>query len=99
MGDRKSVEALQWVAYIVRTRNNITHAGNGRDVHLLGVEIVDVDGYSAETREVSEYLGCFWNGCQYMPNRHKPIGNTEVTLQCKYEEREAWFAENTRPCL
>ena len=26
MGDRQSVEALQWLAYIGRTRNNVTHA-------------------------------------------------------------------------
>jgi len=30
MRDRQSVEALQWLAYIGRTRNNITHAGNRR---------------------------------------------------------------------
>jgi hypothetical protein len=28
MGDRQSVEALQCLAYIGRTRNNITHADN-----------------------------------------------------------------------
>ena len=33
VGDRQSVEALQWLAYIGRTRNNVTHAGNGREVH------------------------------------------------------------------
>jgi hypothetical protein len=26
MGDRHSIEALQWLAYISRRRNNITHA-------------------------------------------------------------------------
>ena len=30
MGDNQSVEDLQWLLYIGRTRNNITHAGNGR---------------------------------------------------------------------
>ena len=59
IGDRHSVEALQWLAYIGRTKNNITHAGNGREVHLPGISSVKVDGYCAETREIFEYLGCF----------------------------------------
>ena len=59
MGDRQSVEALQWLAFISRKRNNITHARNGSEVHLPGVPNVKVDGFCAETREVFEYLGCF----------------------------------------
>ena len=81
MGDHQYVEALQWLACIGRMRNNITHAGNGRAVHLPGVPNMKVDGYCAETREVFEYLGCFWHGCQCTPNRHKPIGNTEETSE------------------
>ena len=63
MGDRLSVKPLQWLAYVGRTRNNVTHAGNGRDVHLAGVPNVKVDGYCQETNEVFEYLRCFWHGC------------------------------------
>ena len=37
MGDRQSVEALQWLAYIAQTRDDIIHGGNGREVHLPGV--------------------------------------------------------------
>ena len=44
IGDRQSVEALQGWTYIGRTRNNVTHAGNGREVHLPGVPNVKVDG-------------------------------------------------------
>jgi hypothetical protein len=62
MGDRQSVEALQWLAYNDQTRNNITHAGNGREVHFNGVPNVKVDGYCAETREVFEHQVCFWQG-------------------------------------
>ena len=58
----QSVEALQWLAYIGRTRNNVTHAGNGREVHLAGVPNVKVDGYCQNTNKVFEYLGCFWHG-------------------------------------
>jgi len=79
MGDRQSVEAHQWLTYIGRTRKNINNDGNGREVHLPGVPNVKVDGYCAETREDFQYLGCFWHGCRCMPNRHKPIGNTEET--------------------
>jgi len=54
MGDRQSVEALQWLAYIGGTRNNVSHAGNGSEVGLAGVPKVKVDGNSAETSEVFE---------------------------------------------
>jgi len=63
MGDRQSVEALQWLAYIGRTRKNITHASNGREVRLAEVPNVKVNGCCEETNEVFEYLGCFSHGC------------------------------------
>ena len=47
------------------------------------------DGYCAETREVFVYLGCFCHGFQCMPNRDKPIGNTDETLLSRYEETQA----------
>ena len=44
LGDRQSIEALQWLAYVGRTRNNVTHVGNGKYVRqgypvwkLLGI--------------------------------------------------------------
>jgi hypothetical protein len=37
IGDRQSIEALQWFSYIGQTRRIITHAGNGRKVHLAGL--------------------------------------------------------------
>ena len=52
MGDRQSVEALQWLAYIGLTRNNIVHAGNGREVHFDRLPHLKVDGYCRETNEV-----------------------------------------------
>ena len=54
MGDRQCVEALQWLAYIGLARNNIVHAGNGREVHLDRVQHVKVVGYCRETNEVFE---------------------------------------------
>jgi G:T-mismatch repair DNA endonuclease (very short patch repair protein) len=50
---------------------------------------VKVDGYSPKTQEVFEYLGCSWHGCLCMPNRHKPIGNTEETLLSMNDETKA----------
>ena len=67
MGDRLSVEVLQWLAYIGWTMNNITHAGNGSEVHLPRVTNAKVDGYCADTREVFEYLGCFGSGVNVCP--------------------------------
>jgi len=58
MGDRQSIEGLQWLAYIGRTRK-IIHAGNGREVHLAGVPHVKVDVYCRETNELLEHLVCF----------------------------------------
>jgi G:T-mismatch repair DNA endonuclease (very short patch repair protein) len=89
MGDRQYVEAVQWLAYIGRTRKNITHAGNGREVHLPRVPNLNVGGYCSETNEVFEYLGCFWYWCPCMPNRHRPIGNIDETLLSRYEETMA----------
>ena len=93
MGDRQSVEVLQWLPYMGRTRINVTHAGNGREVHLLRLRNVKVDGYFEETNDVFEYVGCFWHVCTCMPNRHKPIGNTEEILLSRYEETEARLKE------
>ena len=90
MGDRQSVEVLQWLAYIGQSRDNIIHVGNGREVHLDRLPHVKVDGYRRTTNEVFEYLGCFWHGCpSCMINRLKPIGKTTETLQGRYEESMA----------
>ena len=86
MGDRQTVEALQWLACIGQTRDDIINAVNGREVHLPWVPNVKVHGYSPKTKEIFEYLGCFWVGCPCMSNRHKPIGTTEGTLLTRYEE-------------
>jgi hypothetical protein len=43
MGDRQSIDGLQWLAYMERNRK-IIHAGNGREMHLTGVPNIKVDG-------------------------------------------------------
>jgi len=54
MGDRQSVEALQWLVYISRTRNNVIHASNGRVVHLAKVPNMKVEGCYPEINQVFE---------------------------------------------
>jgi hypothetical protein len=46
MGDRESVKALQWLAYIGQTKDNLIHAENGREVCLPEVPTLRVDGLS-----------------------------------------------------
>jgi len=89
MGDHESVEELEWMAYIGQMTNNITHSGNGREFHLPTVPKVKGDGYCAETREVFDYLECFWHGFQCMHNRHTSICNTEDIILCWHEETKA----------
>ena len=48
---------------------------------------------TVQTRQVFEYLGCFWHGCQCKPNRHKPIGNTDETAESVWGDTSE-FADN-----
>ena len=56
LGDRQSIEAFQWLAYIGQTRDDVIHAGIGREMHLPRVPNVKFDGYSPNTQEVFELL-------------------------------------------
>jgi G:T-mismatch repair DNA endonuclease (very short patch repair protein) len=89
MADRQSIEAIQWLAYIVRTKHDLMCAANGREVRLAGLPNLKVDGYSPSTNEVFEYLGCFWHGCRCLPYRHKSLGDNGDTLLGRYEETMA----------
>jgi hypothetical protein len=42
LGDRQSIEAIQWLAYIGQTRDDVIHAGNGREVQLPRVPNVNL---------------------------------------------------------
>jgi G:T-mismatch repair DNA endonuclease (very short patch repair protein) len=70
-------------------KDDIIYAVNGREVHLPGVPNRKADVYSTKTKEVFEYLGCFWYECPCMPNRHMPISTSEETLLTRYEETKA----------
>jgi hypothetical protein len=47
MGDRQSVETLQWLAYIGRKKHNVTYTVSGQEVRLDRVPNLKVDGYCA----------------------------------------------------
>ena len=90
MGDGQSVEALQWLAYIGRTRNNVTHVVNGKGVRLSRVQNEKVEVYCAERKISLRLPWVFWHGCPTcIPNRGKPIGNTTETYDRRYEETMA----------
>ena len=55
-GNLQSVQGLQWLAYIGRTRK-IIHAGNGREVRLAGYKTWKLIR-TVKRRMKSEYLGC-----------------------------------------
>ena len=81
MADRQSVEAIQWLAYIGRTRYDLICAANGWEIRLAGLPNLNVDVYSASRNEVFEYLGCFWHGCHAFPIATSPLVTT-VTHCC-----------------
>ena len=74
---RQSVAALQWLAYISRTRNNVTYAGNGRQAHLSGVPMWRLTGIMQRRGKSLNNLGAFGMGV----DRQKPIGNTGDELR------------------
>ena len=98
LGDRQSVKALQFFAYIERTRNNVSHAGNLKEVRLAWVINMKDLGFSAQTNEFFRYIGCFriWYLC--MPNRQKPIGKSKETLQKRYGTLNE-VTENRKRCV
>ena len=67
----------------------ILHARNGREVRLPELPQFSVDGYSAETRTVFEFMGCFFHGCvKCQPIRDlKTLGGD--TLAERYERTMA----------
>jgi hypothetical protein len=69
----RSQEAVQWLAYIGRTRNIVTDAVNGREDRLDRVPNMKVDGYFAKTGEVFEYLECFGMSVRVSPIDMNPL--------------------------
>ena len=78
MGDRQSVEALQWLVYIGRTRNMLVMGGT---FIWLGSRMLKLMCTVQRLMKSLSNLGCFWHGCLCMRNRNKPIAKTEETCR------------------
>lgn len=53
MEDRQHLEALQWLAYNGRTRNNVTRARHRREVCLDEEPNLKVDGHRPEIKSLN----------------------------------------------
>ena len=73
LGERQSIEALQWLAYIGRRRNNVTHAGNGREVRLAGLPNLKVDGIVKRRMRSLNTSGVFGTGVPVCPIDTNPL--------------------------
>jgi predicted Fe-S protein YdhL (DUF1289 family) len=100
MGYRQAAEALQWLAYMGRTRN-IIQAGKGREVNLVGVPNLKLMCI-AKRQMKSEYLGRFGMGvfaCPIdtsplvTPTRHCITGMSKQWRGCRKSKTEVikWF--------
>jgi len=59
-----------WLVYTEQTDGcTILHARNGREFRPPELPNLSVDGFSAETRTVYEFLGCFFHGHKSLPFR------------------------------
>jgi hypothetical protein len=77
MVDSQAVEALELMAYIGRTRNNVTHTGNGREVHLPRVP--NLMGIVYRLRRYLSTWGVFCMGVHVCP-----IGTTPSATLTKH---------------
>jgi hypothetical protein len=63
--DRYSKKALMWLLLMEQTDGcHIQHARNGREYRPPELAQYSVDVYSAQTRTVYEFLGCYYHGCK-----------------------------------
>jgi len=73
----------------------IMHTRNGREYRLPELPRFSVDGYCPETRNIYEFLGCFFHGCKCQPFRdHETIN--EDTLAEGYERTMTRIEQITR---
>ncbi|KAG8238696.1 hypothetical protein J437_LFUL016575, partial [Ladona fulva] len=94
MADRQSRKALLWLTWEEKERGiTIRHAGNGREVRILGRKM---DGVHEGT--VFEFHGCYFHGCtSCFPNRDKKIPNSpHETMGTRYEATEKKIAKLVR---
>ena len=73
----------------------IMHARNGREYRLPELPRFSVDGYCAETRNVYEFLGCFFHGCKCQPFRDHKTMNEDTLAEC-YDRTMSRIEQITR---
>ncbi|XP_046391641.1 uncharacterized protein LOC124159770 [Ischnura elegans] len=87
--DQQSFKAILWILFEERKRGiSIQHAGNGREVKVLGRR---VDGYHKGDREtIFEYHGCFFHGCKtsFIKRDEKISNGRNETVQSRFETTE-----------
>jgi hypothetical protein len=67
---RYSKKSLMWLLHMEHTDGcQIRHVRNGRKYSPPELSQYTVDGYSAETRTVYEFVGCCYHGCTCQPFR------------------------------
>jgi hypothetical protein len=59
MGYRQSIESLQWLAYIGRTKDNLIHPGKGVEVRLPGLPNLKFDGFGLRLMKSLSIFGVF----------------------------------------
>jgi G:T-mismatch repair DNA endonuclease (very short patch repair protein) len=60
---RHSKKALTWLAYKEQIdRCKIFRGRNGREYRLHELSLLSVDGFCPETKQVFEFLGCYFHG-------------------------------------
>ena len=73
----------------------IMHARIGRGYRLPELPRFSVDGYCPETRNIYEFLGCFFHGCKCQPFRDHETMNEVPLAEC-YERTMSIIEQITR---
>ncbi|KAJ8962391.1 hypothetical protein NQ318_018375, partial [Aromia moschata] len=84
--DNQSKIAIQWLLWLERTREiNILHAGKGKESVVHGVK---VDGFCPNIKEIFEFHGCYFHGCEkcFRQGRDVPLhDNQDETMNSRRE--------------
>ena len=91
-----SKKALVWLLHMEQTDGcKIMHARKGREYRLPELPNFSVDRYSAETRTVYEFFGCYYHGHMCQPFRDVCTTSGEILVD-RYERALARFQQITQ---
>lgn len=90
----------EWLQYEAHIRKiTIRHAWNGPQTRI-GNRRLPVDGYCSENKTVFQYDGCYWHGCECLPNRTRKQeerkSKTDANVQ--YFEKLGYTVVRMREC-